>query len=1043
MFIPLHTKSDYSLGYGTAAPEEVAERAAQLGYKAAALTDIESLAGQLRFHSRCKSLGVKAITGVELRPPADRTGSCGKKGRVIVIARDGRGYESLCCIINSWKRSPRDSALRGNITVIVDVIASYPHGIIVLSDDAAVMEDVIGAAGIDKEYAGLLVVRPSEAESSAQSDGVMAAAKRLKIKTVADLDVVFMKQDDHLLHLLQRAISLQRNIGLLSAPDVEDSRRFMRPPDEASALFKNMPEAVAASEEFAAACSFDLTGLRLAPPSLGLPSAEAVDNRLIERCGRAVKYRMADGAWGPIHAERLEEELSTVTALGFSAYLLILAAITDFCRENSIPVAARGSAVSSLVVHILGASCVDPLTEGLFFERFLHAGKTSWPDVDLDLPTDRRDEVIEWVCRNFGQGRVAAVSVHQRFQLRSALREGLTAFGCDVTAVADIMKTLPPDELQNGDFDLPAAFEELSLREPPRATEDVRRLLPLIQRLEGLTKRISAHPAGFVIGGGALDRIVPLERAAKGIVITQFDYSDIASLGLMKIDLLGNNALSEIADTLRMAAQPVNLDAVPPNDGETLSIIDNAQTVGCFQLESPAMRSLLSRIPIKNQDDVTTALALIRPGAAAGRAKQMFVRCVRSGRPPRLDPALYVIADRIAATGGQLLFEEDIMELLCRTAGISLAQADTLRSGIAESGGNPQRLSALLGSFLDEAAKNDEIIPARRRQLAKVWQAATRFAAYSFNKAHAASYGRLAYISAFMKAHHPVEFTCALIKHHQALYPLRTIAAEMIRRGVVIKPAHVNSANYETGLDYDASVEGARCVRLGLERIKGLSRRASLRIMAARKAGPFVSLPDFKARVGISLRELKSLILAGACDDLEPLGASDYPFIHEAVIERLASGVDASDLAGLRVEYPEAGRRDLYQTLSRALNELRYTGMHLSAHPLALLRSEAAGQGCLPIAEARKKADAKVGIVGLASAMRRFRTAEGILQFVTFEDESGLLETVVPPDRYAILGDRITAPGPFKVEGRLLIEDGAATLRVSSIEHFRWIFKDP
>jgi DNA polymerase III alpha subunit len=567
-------------------------------------------------------------------------------------------------------------------------------------------------------------------------------------------------------------------------------------------------------------------------------------------------------------------------------------------------------------------------------------------------------------------------------------------------------------------------------------------MLPMIRRLVGRPRHIAVHPGGIVIDWRPLDQLLPLELAPKGVVITQYDLVAVAKLGLVKIDLLGNRCLSEIEETLALAGSktPLRLESIPPEDPATLELIDRADTIGCFQLESPAMRSLLARLPIRRQSDLIAALALIRPGAAAGEVKNTFIRLARREEQGAIPFPL--LADRLRETHGLLIYEEDIMVLLARSGGISLAESDEYRRGIVKSGGDPATLVALQARFLTNAEStfpNDRGALARAR---RAWSVAARFAAYSFNKAHAASYALLAYCSAYLKVHHAVELGCALLNHHQGLYPLRTEAAELLRMGVKLLSPHVNESEYRSRVVVGAA--GEKGVRAGLDKIRHLSRRAALGIIEERERnGPFPSLALLLQRVKLAIHEVDALVLSGACDGLLPLDGAAYPFVHEAAVERLRQKCDPAALDGMRLVSPQSAtvedekRMRLYQALVRVRNELTYLEMHIFAHPMALLREEALLHGCLPIEEAiRSPADSTVSIAAIIAAMRRVVTRQGPMQFITFEDETGVLEAVVFPVVYRRLGERVTTPGPFLVVGKMKEQQGAVHLEVGRLEPF-------
>ncbi len=1048
MFVPLHVKSDYSFGFGTASVDELVEQAAAVGYTALALTDIETLCGQVRFHHRCRAVGLHPVTGIELRPGFDgRRNPGGCAGRMVLLAESRAGYRSLCRIVSRRRGVAGPRGIKGRlIGDPLPLVVENTEGLFVLSDDIGVLERLIASGSISPVKVKLLVVRPP---GKGSADGTWQIARRLGIRMVADIDAVFLHKADHGLHLLQLAIRNRIPLAEASAlPAAVGGRRYLRTPEKAAALFSDLPEALDETLAVAESCRLDLAADRRFFSAAGLASDRQAAEALRVRCGRAAAHRRAAGsAWSTVYDRRLEHELRVFERMGFAGFFENLAEILDHCRQQDIAVVARGSAVSSMTLHLLGASPVDPISQGLIFERFLNEAKSEWPDVDLDLPHHRRDEVIDWVYARFGREKVAMVAAHHRFKLRLALRETLKAFGVRPDQIDGLIRLLPPEELGTGHADFQDFSRKLRERNPivtgasGQGRPDLAEALRLAGRLVGRPHHLAAHPGGIIIGRGPLEDLLPLERAPKGVTVTQYAMTAVAALGVVKIDLLGNRCLSELEETLRLVGGPPRLESIPSEDPAAMALIDRADTIGCFQLESPAMRSLLARLPIRKRSDIVAALALIRPGASAGAAKEAFVARARGEKPTVVFEPL--LAERTAETHGLLIYEEDLMVLLSRVGGFGLARADRLRTDIVHSGGDPALLAVLEDEFLKQSwavgvrAASDE---ARAR---RAFAAAARFAAYSFNKAHAASYGYLAYLSAYLKAHFPVAFCCALLNHHQGFYPLRTLAAEWIRSGIDIRPPHVNFSGYRSSLENRPDRPQAHGVRVGLDKIKGLSRRCTARLLETRaENGPFALLSELRERVRPTIGELKALILGGACDGLSPLSADRYPFAHEAVLEAVQHAKDFSILDRVLPPDPpkstqETARLALYQALVRVRNELRYFEMHLSDHPAALLRPEADRYGCLLI---RTAAGAEAGslqrLLALVAAMRRVPAGGGIMQFVTLEDETGMLEAALPPAVYRHLGDRITTPGPYLIDGVSRKRQGAVHLEVSAIKPF-------
>ena len=866
-FVLARCKSDRSIGVGTASVRDLVRAAALHGAGAIALTDVGNMYGQVELHHAAREAGIRAITGVELRG----------KSRLVLLARDRAGYESLCRIVTSRKKD-------------ADVLDCDPRGVFFLGDDASLLHELTRRG-----------VSPGDVRT---------------LRSIGDVDAVMIDASDRdFQRLLARIHDRPPALGGLPLSQLA----------RASEAFPK--EALDEARRIAEACTLDLTD---APRVV--PFVEDADAKLAAACAHA-KPR-----------ERLERELAVIRELGLAPYFLGAKAITDHMRAEDIAFAGRGSAASSLVCFALGITSVDPIANGLHFERFVRRDRKDPPDIDLDVASHRRDEVIDWVFRTFGRDRVAMVSTHRAYRRRGAYRDALKAFGMRREDIDRFCARIPEDDVANGE-ESPAPVAMLPYHVQTRA--------PLIERLVGKLQHVSVHPGGVVIADAPLVKYVPLERAPKGVVITQYDLGSIAKMGLLKIDLLGNRALSALD------ALPKD---VPERDEATTALLREANTIGCFQIETAPMRNLLRKIPVHGPRDLANVLALVRPGPSTGDAKSAFIR-------------------------GEdvLLFEEDIISLIARTANVSLEQADAVRAAIVA---------------------GDSGVKARLPP--DVWRDVSRFAAYSFNRAHAMSYAEIAWRSAYTKAHHPVAFACGVLGHYGGAYPLRTVAADFARNGVRILRPDVNRSQAEHLVD-DGSV------RLGLGAIKHVTKKTVRAILEER---PFADMRDFFSRIAPAERELRALVLCGACDDLAPLSARTYPIAHEDLLA-------ARSLDGFVARAPSGPTVAAYQALVRIRNEVTFLDMHPSEHPMRVLRAEAAVAGATPIAELR---EGEARIAGIVAASRRIETrGKRKMQFVTIEDETGVVEVVLLPGVYASLGDPVTNAGPFLIDG--VVEDGALTVK--------------
>ncbi|PCC68504.1 DNA polymerase-3 subunit alpha [Nannocystis exedens] len=963
MFAALHVKSEYSLGHGTATPTELVRRAAEYGYSALALTDVETLAGQVEFHHAARAYGLRAIGGVELRDEFV-PGELGRAaGRLVLLARDAGGYASLCRLLTHRRAGRAGDNVR-------DCLAIDPTGLFYLSDDPTVLSSLL-RAGVDPRDIRRLARGGDESPSP--------------VRAVADPDVVLLDPNDRELQRLLVAVRTQQR--LVDVPAA--AAQWL--PDPRSLRERFGERLLGESSRLADACTFDLGAVRAELPRWHPASGAAPADYLAALARERLAAGRAAGRWRDATYDlRLSHELAVVAELGFSAYFPLVCEITDHARSEDIEVAARGSAASSLLAHVLGITPIDPLVHGLYFERFLHPGRRELPDIDLDLPSDRRDAVIEWVLRRFGPERAARVSTVQRLAARSAARE-----------LARALDLRLPDD----DDELPAA-----LRAPPWRA--------LLGRLIGKPHHLSVHPGGVVVAEPDLATYVPLERVPSGMVVTQYDMRSLARLGLVKIDLLGNRALSALADARRLAGEP---DLAPGRDVLTWQRLRAADTIGCFQIETPPVRATLRKLPLRDLDDVMAALAVVRPGPASGGARAAYIRRARGEEPPV--PPHPRLAAVLRDTHGMLVYDEDVIAALAAMTGWSLARADAVRTALIDDSADPAALSAVRREFLAAAAATG----AAERDAAAVWELAARFAAYSFNKAHAAGYAHLAWRTAAMKSHHPAAFACGVLDHYGGHYPLRTIAADLARHGVRLLAPHVHHSTVATTLE-------AGAVRVGLSHVKHLTTASARQLLRAR---PFADFAALLRAVPLGARELPALVLAGACDGLAPLDPDAYPLAHEALLARLEPDRSPERLRGLVVRAPVGPAADLYRRLVRVRNELACLHMHLSDHPLRILRGEAERAGCVPTPALTACTGREVRVVGLIAASRRHRGARGrVMQFVTLEDEWGLVEAVISSAVYAALGDPIRNPGPVMLTGRVEIDRGHPHIDVSQVQPF-------
>jgi DNA-directed DNA polymerase III PolC len=1038
-FVPLRVHSHGSLLYGTAAPETLLERAAELGYTRMALTDRDNLYLAIRFDRAARAQGIRPILGAEL-------GSGGRT--ILLLALDRLGYARLCELLTARHLDPAFDPVaalgRGanGLHVVVEsagLAASLLQAGVRAARGAAETErhGAAGAGGLWLGVRGLASERRALAERA-------RAAQWLQIPVVATGDCTMLAATDHEAHrvavttaageLLERMPSARfcAPEAWLAAP--ADGERRVRAICAGAGLPHLADAALANNVALAERCRLELELGTPIFPRAPVPEGETGSGYLL-RLGRAGIERRYNGSGPGTRAlrrrasRRLERELGLIERLGFTDYFLLVADIVEFARGRGIPTVGRGSGAGSIVAYCLGITNVDPIRYGLYFERFLHPARRDCPDLDIDLCWKRRDEVIEHVYATYGTDRVAMISTHATLGARSAFRETAKALGVSNARVNQLARRIP-HRLERPYLRhlarLPGA-RGVDWREPPLADA-----LRLAEALEGAPRHLSIHCGGVVIGDRALTHYVPLERAAKGIVVTQFEMRAIEAIGLVKMDLLGNRALTTIGECVALVARhretAVDVERLPDPDPAAARSLERGDTLNCFQLESPAMRNLLRMLRARTLEETIAAVALVRPGPAESGMKEAFCRRHRGLEPatflhPRLEPVL-------RRTHGVMLYEEDVMSVAAALTGLPLAEGDELRRAIGAARTDEER-AALERGFVRQAATAGVEADAARA----VWHDLTRFAAYAFCKAHAAGYGALAYQCAWLRAHFPAEFAVGVLNHHAGMYATWVHVEDLRRHGVTFLAPCVQRS------DWDSTLEISR-VRVGLGRVFGLTAATGARIVEQRTRRRFLSLADFRERVRPTPPEVESLILAGALDGL---GRTRPTLLLEArALARLAPGrphLAAALVGGAGALLPEPASPvpipDLpeFEPHERVRGERQATGLWFSGHPLDVLSEQR--PGC-DAAKLDDRIGQRVAVVGLPCAFRGVETKSGeSMLFLSLADRSGVAECVLFPDVYRGAAQALRA-SIIGVEGRVSETLGAVTVEVERARGFPW-----
>ena len=1033
MFTPLRLRSNYSLLYGASRIDELLETAHRLGYRRLALTDRNALYGAVPFYQAARAAGIEPILGVELS-----TGAAATEEAALVLARDLAGYRTLCRLVTG--RQLDDSF------DLAEALTRWHEGVFAVALSARTLPKLRGKVPAEFLFAGLALY--GDRGNSLEQQGLARAARQFRVPLVAVPEIAFHEPARHGVHRILRAVAAGALAAEMPLRDLAPRKAHLRPPGEVAELYRPWPEALAASRMIAEACHLELPLGGHVFPSFPLPEGETAYSYLARLALRGLTRR--HGGLRPEALRRLEHELSIIERLGFSPYFLIVWDIARFARRQKIPTVARGSAANSLVVYALGLSNVDPLVYDLYFERFLNLARTDCPDIDLDVCWRRRDKVIDYIYKIYGDGHVAMLATHTTYQAKSAFRDVAKACGLPPGEVNRLSRLLPHYGASSI-RDAIASFPEC--RSFPIDRPGMADILHVSELLDGYPRHLGVHVGGVVIADRPLVDYAPLQKAAKGVLITQYDMGPVEQLGLVKMDILAQRSLSILEDTCRMVEAnhgvKVGLSALAADDPLAAEMLRQGRTIGCFQIESPGMRNLLKMIQAADRRDVIHALSLIRPGPASSGMKERFIRR-RLGQEPVVwpDPRLQEV---LGETYGVMLYQEDVLKVAHRLAGFPLEKADQLRKAMTKDRAG-DRMLPLRQEFVRGVLSGGGT-----RDLAEsLWEQIANFAGYSYCKAHACTYGQISYQTVWLKSRWPAEFLAAVLANRAGYYEPREYLEEARRWGVPIRPPDVNASEAECTARREPGEESPVVLRVGLRHVRSLtSHHAAQLVEERRRHGPYQDLDDLLLRVDLSREETENLILGGALGSLgrtqpELLWRLDNEYRRLAAAERQAEGeglwalgsgdrAAASNPRANAGSDPANGERQVvlpeYAAEARLDGEEYVLGLTPSAHPMTVLGRDLDLPGRLPIDRLAEHVGREVTVAGVLVAARRARTKSGeFMKFISLEDQHGLVECVLFPDAYQRYGHLLISRGPYVAGGTVENQHGAITMTVTRLE---------
>jgi len=1012
-YVELRCQSAFSFLEGASNPEDLVDRAAELGHGALALADRDGLYGSPRFDKAAKGAGLHAIVGARV--------SLSGAGELLLLVESRQGYRNLSRLLTVGQ----GNAPKGEAHVGWDEVEAFAAGLTALargngSLSKATLDRALGVFGSGRVWVD--VSRRRDRRVEAENRFAVALAEAAKVPVVATGDVRFARPEGR--RLLDAFCCLREKTSLDHAGRrlLPNGEHYLTSPEEMAARFADRPEWIRATRAIAERCAFTLEGLGYRFPHFPVPSGESQASWL-----RRLTFEGARERYGPSLSPRvraqLEHEFAVIEKLDLPGYFLIVHDIARFAREEGILAQGRGSAANSAVCYALAITAVDAVGMELLFERFLSEERGEWPDIDLDLPSgDRREKVIQYVFEKYGPHGAAMTATVITYRTRSAIREIGKVLGMAPEAVDRLAKLLSSFNYREDLDELHATLRQAKVDpESPR----IALLLDLVDQMKGLPRHLGQHTGGVVISAGRLDEVVPIEPAAMaGRRVIQWDKDDCADLGIIKIDLLGLGmlaALEEMIPAIREhQGRQIDLAHLPPDDPKTYSMIRSADTVGVFQIESRAQMATLPRMKPRNFYDLVVEIAIIRPGPIVGQMVHPYLNR-RAGREPVTypHPALEPILKR---TLGVPIFQEQLLRLAMTASGFSGGEAEELRRamGMKRSVTKMKRLEVRLREGMTARG----IVGEAQEE---VIRGITSFALYGFPESHSASFALIAYASAYLRAHHPAAFLAGLLNAYpMGFYNPATLVKDAQRHGVEVRPIDVAASHWKCTLEPGA---GDPAVRIGLRYAAGLRSETGRAIEMERSRTGFESVADLARRVALHRDELDALAELGALGSIDSAARQRRSALWQvAAVER-----DRGSLfAGISPPAEPSPLKEL-TSLETTLADYRTSGLTTGPHVMAHLRPELRRRGILAAAQLRDTPDGRfVRTAGHAIVRQRPRAAKGFC-FLTLEDETGTVGAVLTEAIFQRFRVALHTSPLLEVAGPLQNLEGVIHVRVREL----------
>ena len=1030
-FVHLHVHTEYSLLDGASRIKKLIAYVKDLGMKAIAVTDHGTMYGTIAFYKEAKAQGIKPIIGCEVYvAPKSRFDNFEVDGtryyHLILLAENNEGYKNLIKLVSlanieGMYYKPR---------VDKELLRRYHEGIICLSSciageipRAIIAGNMEHADELVQEYADIFgkdnffleIQNHHIPEEGVSNAGLIELAKKHGLKLAATNDAHYIERKDSEFHDVMLCIQTGSTLDEPGRMKFSSDDFYIKSGREMLELFPEAPEAIANTLEIAERCNVDFEFGHLHLPRFPLPEDMTDTQYLRQLCDERISGRYSDIT--DEIKQRLDYELSIIHRMGYDSYFLIVWDFINFARSQQIPVGpGRGSAAGSIVAYILGITDIDPLRYNLLFERFLNPERVTMPDIDIDFCYIRRDEVIEYVKRRYGDDHVAQIITFGTMAAKGAVRDVGRVMNLPYADVDKIAKLIPTELGMTLDKALKQSQE---LRRLYQEDMTVRRLINFAKDIEGLPRHSSTHAAGVVIARDPVTDYVPVQ-VSEGTFVTQYDKDFVEQLGLLKMDFLGLRTLTVIADALENIKLnrgiTVDIDKIPLEDDMTSAMLCRGETGAVFQMESAGMTAIMKDLQPEGFADLIPLVALYRPGPLGSGMVEDFIDG-RHGKKkvtymhPSLEPIL-------KETFGVVLYQEQVMQIVQVLAGFTLGQADILRRAMGKK--KHEVLMSQKENFM-QGTKENGIDPALAE---KIFDLLLNFADYGFNKSHSAAYALVAWRTAYLKAHYPQEFMAAMLTSLMTGNKIGEYIELCKRMGINILPPDINASRSNFTVDGES-------IRFGLAAVKGIGEAAiGLIVQEREKDGPFASLEDFCTRVStrsLTKRSIESLIKCGAFDSTGLNRAQNLAILDQAVDIGSRKRKDAAsgqmDLFGDFAPEEAADKIDVPQLpefphMELLSMEKELTGFYITGHPLEEYRSKI--ENLIGIDKISALPDGRsVTFAGIIRSAKRINTKKGdMMCFLELEDFIGAIEVVVFPRVFYDCINSLVPDTPIAVRGK-------------------------